>query len=352
MKAWIFSDNNYSPKIEGASYITYKDIEKVKNYNSEWGELVEKTVNNGIDTVITSIKYLNVSVRLLWSLDNVKYHYIYDSDDRYHIEHYNARKQAMIWDYVANKSNDERYDPIKQSGWISAFTGDYFSKDEIAEFIDDTYLKLQDYITNEKNVMDIGCASGLSLFKIAPLVNQYHAIDISESTLERTANEVKARNISEVSFYISDANAIDNLDIHAIDICIVNSVAQYFAGYNYLFSVIKKIINSMNDKGIVFFGDVLDLSLRSVEKDELKKLGNGASLNETDLWYPKILFESLPFYFSEISSVKISKKTGKIENELTKYRYDVLIKIDKENNKKIGEKPKLYGIEGDLEWMN
>ncbi|WP_222864753.1 hypothetical protein, partial [Serratia marcescens] len=91
----------------------------------------------------------------------------------------------------------------------------------------------------------------------------------------------------------------------------------------------------MNINGLIFIGDILDQELY----DEYEKFRSNNPLSfKHDLYLPKAFFVSLPKYINYINRVEITKKIGVYHNELTEYRYDVLLYIDKKytgNCKKI-----------------
>lgn len=120
---------------------------------------------------------------------------------------------------------------------------------------------------------------------------------------------------------------------------IINSVLQYFAGYNYFIASIKKLLNCMKEKGIIFLGDILDYNLKGDLKQELIKRGKREN-NRNDLYYPKSFMQELPAYIPEIAEVEITEKIGTIQNELKKYRYDVILHIDCNNKNTVNKKTK------------
>ncbi len=54
--------------------------------------------------------------------------------------------------------------------------------------------------------------------------------------------------------------------------------------------------------------------------------------------------KELPAYIPEIHNVEISDKSGYVDNELKKYRYDVLIQIDKTNKRKVAHTKFQYAM--------
>lgn len=290
-------------------------------------EILEWVVDNKIDTLVCSSKQIGIGSRVLWMAPCLKRYIITDADEPLLIEDSNKRVQAKMWDIIASHSDN---DQLKQSGWISSYTNELFTLEEMKEYANNAVIKLTPFIESEFKVLEIGIASGLTCFEIAPLVDSYIGIDISKKTLEKTEASLLEKGITNVTLALAEAMDIDKLNVKEQDIIIMNSVLQYFAGYNYLIVLIKKLLNCMKEKGIIFLGDILDYDLKGDLKRELMKMGRKEN-NRNDLYYPRSFMQELPTYIPEITNVEITEKVGTIQNELKKYRYDAILHIDCNN---------------------
>lgn len=298
---------------------------KVKNYE----EVLKFIKDNQIDTLVCDAGHVHIASRLLWMSDYLKRYILTDTDDPLLPEDDNRRNAAKMWNIIAVQAGNED-NPIKQSGWVSSYTNENFTEEEMKEYVKNATDKLRPYLFKTANVLEIGVASGITCSEIAPLVGRYIGVDISEETLKRTKTALVKKNITNVDLIVAEAMEVTQLNLEKQDIIIINSVAQYFAGYNYFIVLIEKLVECVNDKGIIFLGDILDSSLKShLEKElEEKKI---RKRNIRDLYYPKKLMRELPAYIPEIVNMEITKKSGKIENELKKYRYDVMLHIERNN---------------------
>src|SRR6185436_4316795 len=126
-----------------------------------------------------------------------------------------------------------------------------------------------------------------------------------------------------------------------------NSVAQYFPGVNYFLNVVSGAIRAVKPGGAVFLGDLRSLNLLSlfhssvqfsqaddkVKLTELRERIRNQVLKEEELVLDPALFIALQERLPEIASVEIQLKRGRYQNELSKFRYDVVIKTksEKEN---------------------
>lgn len=152
---------------------------------------------------------------------------------------------------------------------------------------------------------------------IVPRVRKYYGIDISGQTLDMTERRLIHENINNVTLRCLDALEINCLEVDHFDLVIMNSVVQYFPNYDYFINVIN-ICTKFCKKGRIFVDDILDLEYKE-EYEKFRKREN------RDLYYPKQFFCDLVSKFPAILDVTISDKIGTIQNELTKYRFDVLI---------------------------
>jgi cyclopropane fatty-acyl-phospholipid synthase-like methyltransferase len=202
--------------------------------------------------------------------------------------------------------------------------------------------KLEPIITPQTRILEIGCASGISMFRLAPKVELYYGTDISETILEK--NQVRIRNEQHGNIIQKRlaAHEIDQIDQKDFDLVIVNSVVQCFDGHNYLKNVIHKILDLMKPEGILFFGDIMDQDKkRELVKDleEFKRINNNDD-NKTKTEWNEELFLSRGFWndlhyeINSIEKIDFSNKIFTIENELTKFRYDAIIQVNKRNYSK------------------
>ncbi len=172
------------------------DPSYVKYGKESWNSLTKLIKENDINTVMGSKNDINIISRLLWECGSLERYVLTDADEGFQIESINDRRTKLRWDMVANKAKED--DSIEQSGWVSSFTGEVFSEKEMDEFTENIYFKLRNFCNKSSKVLEIGIASGLTGFKIAPLVNTYIGVDLSEATLTRTGKALEKRGISNV----------------------------------------------------------------------------------------------------------------------------------------------------------
>jgi len=310
-------------------------IKKVTYENEYWFKLLQLIEETGIVTIIASQKDINIVSRLLWECKTLKDYILTDTSDPLICESYKKQVNTVLWDMVAAKSHSE--DAIVQSGWKSSYTGEYLSTEEMIEYSQNVFLKLKPYLSTDKRVLEIGVGSGFTCFEVAPYVKEYNAIDLSIETIKKTQNNASKKGINNLICKQLGADEISSEIFTNIDIVIINSVAQYFPGYNYFIDIMKRCIEVMNSTGIIFVGDVMDLELKKkfiLSLTEYRQTYSDASTimnSKKNLYYPRSFFEQLPGYCHEVQDVMIDEKIGEIKNELRLFRYDVTLLVDKES---------------------
>ena len=125
------------------------------------------------------------------------------------------------------------------------------------------------------------------------------------------------------------------------DTVVLNSVVQYFPSVDYLLRVLEGAVEAVSDGGAVFVGDVRSLPLLealhlSVELERakdalpieelLRRVRRGVALEEELVLDPGF-FPALRRQIPRIGSVEVLPKAGRRDNELNRYRYDVVLRV-------------------------
>ena len=123
------------------------------------------------------------------------------------------------------------------------------------------------------------------------------------------------------------------------DLVIINSVIQCFEDYNYLRDVLQKAINLMGENGYLFLGDLMDEDKRGDLINELNefRLANKDKDYRTKIDWSSELFISRAFLKDFVADnpalvgYDFSDKIKTVDNELTKFRFDALLTLNKQN---------------------
>ncbi len=291
--------------------------------------------DSGLGTVISEKKYIRLLNRLQWECSVLKTYLCLDTRNvSVEVEaEENSLMDKDLWEHV----NDQADDDIDAGGWVSSYTSEPFSPQEMKEYSDNIWNKLQPLLGPSTRVLEIGCASGLSMYRIAPHVALYYGTDLAEGAIRRNRRKVKDNGFRNIKLACVPAHDIDRLDENGFDLIILNSVIQCFHGHNYLRDIIRKAASLLKDKGYLFVGDVMDQDRkRDLIRDmvEFNRRENGKNRRaktdwSSELFVSRSFFRDLPHEMPWSGRVECSRKDYTIENELTKFRYDVLLTIDR-----------------------
>jgi amino acid adenylation domain-containing protein len=287
----------------------------------------------GIALIVSEKRYIRGLNRLLWECPSLCGFLCVDSDNA-SLEEEREKSDLMdrkLWEYVGAEATDD----ITGGGWTSSYTGDPIPAAEMEEYSDNIFQKLAPFVGSSTRVLEIGCASGLSMYRLAPLVELYWGTDLSSVIIEKNLRRLEREGIGNIRLSVLAAHEIHRLAGQSFDLIILNSVIQHFHGHNYLESVIRKAIDLLADKGRIFIGDVMDQDRKKRLVGDMKAFrrqsGNPRTKTDWDaeLFVSEAYFEDLQVSMPEIRDVEVSAKIGSIENELTRYRFDAILTIDK-----------------------
>jgi amino acid adenylation domain-containing protein len=306
--------------------------------------LPEERIRNVIDDssikiLVSQKRFIRTLNRLQWECESFSTYLCMDTMDIY-AEQEVEKSRLMdkeLWEYVGKRAADD----IEAGGWLSSYTGEPIPAAEMDEYGDNALQKLDTLLHPRMRVVEIGCASGLTMYRAAPRVGYYLGTDLSDVIIEKNRERIKQEKYQNIALQCLAAHEIDSLkeQEQPFDLVIMNSVVQTFHGHNYLRQVIRKSIDLLGDRGYLFIGDIMDReSKQELIRDllEFQRTGReGGNHYKTKTVFSEELFISRGFFrdlavdMPVIRDMEFSSKIHTIENELTKFRYDVLIRIDK-----------------------
>ena len=294
-----------------------------------------------INIVISEKKYVKQLNRLQWECKFFNCYLSIDSSD-IHNEDEVERSELMdveLWRHVGETAVDD----ITAGGWISSYTGKPFSPKEMDEYGDNILAKLQPLLHPKMKVLEIGCASGISMYRIAPKVAFYYGTDLSPVIIDKNKQRIEKQGHQNIKLKTMAAHEIHQLKIqnNKFHLIIINSVIQCFPGHNYLGKVIKQAIDLLEEKGHLFIGDIMDQEKKQTLVRELNHFKRNNKDKEyttktdfsSELFISRGFWEDLGIEFNQIETIEFSNKIYTVENELTKFRYDVLMTINKQSPK-------------------
>jgi len=133
---------------------------------------------------------------------------------------------------------------------------------------------------------------------------------------------------------------LQDLPPGSFDVVVLNSVVQYFPDIEYLVAVLQESVRLLCPGGKIFVGDVRHLGLlpmfhaavqlnkaaATVSVGQLRNRIARAMAQEKELVIRPQFFQDLPGHVPGIHAAEVQLKQGRAVNELTRYRYDVVLR--------------------------
>lgn len=241
-----------------------------------------------------------------------------------------------LYDGEYEKGVEEEKVESDFGGWNSYITGAAIPLEEMKEWRNHILKNIEHL--NPKNVLEVGVGSGLLMYPLLKQVSKYTGLDISRSVIQRHTRHLKETE-NDTEFYHLKAHQTDQLPAGAqYDTIIINSVCQYFPNIGYFAEVLEKALNRLTENGTLFLGDIRNFDcLKDLIKDRLDYQGEQFEQLEIDrmaLKENELLIS--PDYFLELAKkneflcVEVMERKAGYVNELSKYRFDVRISINRE----------------------
>jgi len=257
-----------------------------------------------------------------------------------------ARKLVDEWEEAgvvaaSNIDTNEIDDPkLNFKGWNSSYTREPIPISDMCNWADEAISRIRQYDPGE--VFEIGCGTGLMLFRLAPYCRRYDGIDLSAGLIEVTRSYLHLLGEKcDVELKHRRADQLGEWSDQSYDCVFANSVIQYFPDVNYFLDVLQHAVRMTRDGGVVFIGDVRNFKLLEVFHAVIQLGVSPAGLSATELLdniqryatvERELLIDPLLFYkfasgCERITHVRIMPKNGCAQNELIDFRYDICLEI-------------------------
>ncbi|MFL6281661.1 MAG: amino acid adenylation domain-containing protein [Pyrinomonadaceae bacterium] len=225
-------------------------------------------------------------------------------------------------------------------GWMDSYTGRPIATDEMKVWVEETVARLK--ALGAERVLEVGCGTGLLLTRVAPACASYVGVDFSRAVLEQLGTYVSTRpELRHVEMRHGLAHDLSFMSDASVDLVILNSVVQYFPDVQYLMNVLNEAQRITRRGGHIFLGDVRSLSLAeayhaSVQVQraaaettagEVRRRVAQALSDEEELLIDVRFFEEVARRRPGVGRVKLLLKAGRYDNELSRFRYDVVVGV-------------------------
>jgi amino acid adenylation domain-containing protein/non-ribosomal peptide synthase protein (TIGR01720 family) len=252
------------------------------------------------------------------------------------LEHWHSLYEAA---YDDGEPEDPEFD-IR--GWNSSYDGKPLGEAVMREQVDQTVERIA--ALEPQRILEVGCGTGLLLYRLAPVCERYCATDFSAVALARLRRRVEERGWRHVELRERAADHLDDLVGSDFDVVVLNSVVQYFPDADYLERVLAGAIRCLRPGGAIFVGDVRNLALLDAFHTSVELAAGPADLPVAELrrrirrrveteqelvldpaWFTRFALDQRPPL-----QVAVEPRRGRILSELTRFRYDVVLRVEAE----------------------
>lgn len=270
-----------------------------------------------------------------------------------------------VWQETYQPDQDQAV--AEFAGWTSSYTGEPIPAEQMREWLGHTVERIT--ASAPQVVADVGVGVGLVLRALAHRTTEYHALDISPAALAAAARCLGDRPLpGHVRLVRSGPEYLATLPADSLDAVVLNSVVQYFPSQEYLHSVLLDAVRVVRPGGTVHVGDVRGVemlpefhtavtvhrspALRPIE--EVRTTAARLVRDEPELCLSPAFFRRFATKTAEateavgitgtavtagtpgtagateataVGEVRVELKRGRADNELTAFRFDVMIKV-------------------------
>ncbi len=264
------------------------------------------------------------------------------------------------WDLLYKTAIDEKKD------WTNVKEDPTLNVIRWTDNVVDPEAELQEWLTpvvkrltswNPERILELGCGTGMLMFPLINEATHYIGTDYSAIVLDNLRQRLSGTltDREKVELIHRPADNFEGFEEASFDLVIINSVVQYFPNMEYLQRVVRGAVKLVKPGGRLYIGDVQNFGLLETYHVEsmLSRSGESMSMGEfrqrvkkrieleSELTIDPDFFLSLEEQIEQIGHVDIQLRRGRIDNEPTKYHYDVTIHV--------GDKPK---VDSGGEWLD
>ncbi|WP_345618107.1 amino acid adenylation domain-containing protein, partial [Streptomyces ziwulingensis] len=263
------------------------------------------------------------------------------ADDRDRAERV-ARDQVGEWQVLYDTVHAEPTDAAfgeNFAGWNSSYDGQPLPLAEMREWRESTVARIR--ALRPRRVLELGVGTGLLLSRLAGECEEYWGTDFSAPVVEELRRQVgeKPELAAKVRLRVQAADDTDGLPEGHFDTVVLNSVAQYFPDAGYLRTVLDRALRLLAPGGAVFVGDVRNHRLQrpfatAVETARatgpdvpaLRRAVTQHLTLEKELLVDPEFFAALGTALPDVAGADIRLKRARHHNELSRHRYDVVLR--------------------------
>nr|WP_051915528.1 non-ribosomal peptide synthetase [Streptomyces aureocirculatus] len=249
-----------------------------------------------------------------------------------------AEQQVEGWAQIYDRVYADARAPWGEdfTGWDSSYTGRPIPLPEMREWRDATVQRIA--AEQPSRILELGVGSGLLMARLVGRVAEYWGTDLSAEVVERLGREVAAAGYADVSTLRHQAaDDVSGLPRGHFDLVVLNSVAQYFPDAGYLDRVLTQALPLLAPGGRILVGDVRNAAtlhlfhsgVRRAQRPEDSPQAARTAVTRAMLLEPELALA--PAWFTHwaarnaVAGVNVRIRSGRVHNELTRHRYDVVL---------------------------
>ncbi|AFZ12486.1 amino acid adenylation domain protein [Crinalium epipsammum PCC 9333] len=261
----------------------------------------------------------------------------------WNIEH--VSQAETLYNEIYNEQAASQDPTLNFIGWNSSYTDVLIPEAEMREWVNNTVERILSL--QPQRILELGCGTGMLMFRVAPHCQKYVATDFSQKVLQELQYKLDGLEdkLPQVILSHRTADNFEGIESNAFDTVILNSVSQHFPNIEYMLGVMEGAVNAVKPGGQIFVGDVRSLPLLeafhtsiqlykasdSLTRQQLFARVRSRLSQEGELVIDPAFFTALKQHLPKIGNVSIQVKHGSYHNELTRFRYDVTLHIGDEN---------------------
>jgi amino acid adenylation domain-containing protein len=250
-----------------------------------------------------------------------------------------VRHWEQIWSEAYSQSDRVVGDDVEERqrnaiGWNSSYTLAPIPAAEMKDWLDATIEPI--LALAPRRVLEIGCGTGMLLFRLAPHCEHYTGADISAEALGWIDRQRRDWDFGDrVTLLHAAADRIEGVAPGSVDLVIINSVIQYFPSIEYLVEVLERAVALLAPGGRIFVGDVRNLQWMEAFHASVQLFQAPEDLPVRDLQQrvrarlvdPAFFATALRQHLPAITAVDVQLRRGVVHNEMSCFRVDVTLQV-------------------------
>jgi len=261
-----------------------------------------------------------------------------------HVRHWRTLYDSV---YAAAEGGD-----FDITGWKSSYTGEPIPAEEMRIWVEETVARLR--ALGARRVLEVGCGTGLLMVRLAPRTERYVGVDFSADVLGRLGRYLASRaDLAHVELLEGLAHDLSHIEDESVDLVVLNSVVQYFPDLGYLEQVLREATRVTRPSGHIFVGDVRNFALleayhasvqlyrapADLPLPELAGRVKQAVASEEELLLDPSFFAAFAAGSAHIAQATVWPKQGDYDNELSRFRYDVVLQRGRGHHRRVVREP-------------